>query len=185
MSGAEKFDEIMNYIKRMAGGEYVSFNNSVFLAEREVSDRNYALSYYMKENNCFPKGSKIKECVDFWYQCCAMEVNCESMAVICATLANGGTCPTTLDPFIKPSAVRDVLSLLHSCGFYEYSGQFAFKVSFLKLVQTCLKLFIFFSEIVQMILNLSKLVQSCPNLFKLAQFSLGFSVLGHMGSSGQ
>ena len=56
MTSAEKFDEINNYIKRMAGDEYVSFNNSVFLAEREVSDRNYALSYYMKENNCFPKG---------------------------------------------------------------------------------------------------------------------------------
>ena len=50
------------------------------------------------------------------------------MAVMSATLANGGTCPITLDPVIKPEAVRDVLSLLHSCGFYEYSGQFAFKV---------------------------------------------------------
>ena len=58
-----------------------------------------------------------------------MEVNCESMAVIGATLANGGTCPTTLDSIIKPEHCRDVLSLLHSCGFYEYSGQFAFKVS--------------------------------------------------------
>ena len=52
----------------MAGGEYVGFNNSVFLAEREVSDRNYALAYYMKENKCFPKGSNIKDCLDFWYQ---------------------------------------------------------------------------------------------------------------------
>ena len=57
-----------------------------------------------------------------------MEVNCESMAVIGATLANGGTCPTTQEQIIKPEHVRDVLSLLHSCGFYEYSGQFAFKV---------------------------------------------------------
>jgi len=57
-----------------------------------------------------------------------MEVNCESLAVIGATLANGGVCPITLDRVIKPDAVRDVLSLLHSCGFYEYSGQFAFKV---------------------------------------------------------
>ena len=64
----------------------------------------------------------------FNFQCCAMEVNCESMAVTCATLANGGTCPTTQDQIIKPNAVRDVLSLLHSCGFYEYSGQFAFKI---------------------------------------------------------
>jgi glutaminase len=30
---------------------------------------------------------------------------------------------------LKPDAVRDTLSLLHSCGFYEYSGAFAFKVS--------------------------------------------------------
>ena len=52
----------------MAGGEYVGFNNSVFLAEREVSDRNYALAYYMRENKCFPKGSNIKDCLDFWYQ---------------------------------------------------------------------------------------------------------------------
>ena len=63
-----------------------------------------------------------------------MEVNCESMAVIGATLANGGTCPTTLDSIIKPEHVRDVLSLLHSCGFYEYSGQFAFKVRLQKKI---------------------------------------------------
>ena len=30
--------------------------------------------------------------------------------------------------FVLLHAVRDVLSLLHSCGFYEYSGEFAFKV---------------------------------------------------------
>ena len=57
-----------------------------------------------------------------------MEVNCEGLAVIASTLANGGVCPTSLERVIKPEAVRDVLSLLHSCGFYEYSGQFAFKV---------------------------------------------------------
>ena len=58
-----------------------------------------------------------------------MEVDCEGLAVIGATLANGGVCPTSLERVIKPEAVRDVLSLLHSCGFYEYSGQFAFKVN--------------------------------------------------------
>jgi Glutaminase len=29
---------------------------------------------------------------------------------------------------LKPEAVRDVLSLMYSCGMYNYSGQFAFKV---------------------------------------------------------
>lgn len=58
-----------------------------------------------------------------------MEANCETMAVMAATLANGGICPTTEENVLKPDSVRDVLSLMHSCGMYDYSGQFAFKVS--------------------------------------------------------
>ena len=58
-----------------------------------------------------------------------MEVTAETMSVMAASLANGGICPTTGEQVLKPDAVRDVLSLMHSCGMYDYSGQFAFKVS--------------------------------------------------------
>ena len=53
----------------------MGFNNSVFLAEKEVADRNYALAYYMKENNCFPKGTNVKSCLEFWYQVNNEEIN--------------------------------------------------------------------------------------------------------------
>ncbi|XP_014601507.1 PREDICTED: glutaminase kidney isoform, mitochondrial isoform X6 [Polistes canadensis] len=128
MTLAEKFDFTMNYFKRLAGDENVGFNNAVFLSEREAADRNYALGFYMREHKCYPEKTNLREIMDFYFQCCSMESNCETMAVMAATLANGGICPITEEKVLKPDSVRDVLSLMHSCGMYDYSGQFAFKV---------------------------------------------------------
>ncbi|XP_026669895.1 glutaminase liver isoform, mitochondrial isoform X2 [Ceratina calcarata] len=128
MTLAEKFDFTMNYFKRLAGGENLGFNNAVFLSEREAADRNYALGFYMREYNCYPDKSNLRDIMDFYFQCCSMEANCDTMAVMAATLANGGICPITEEKVLKPDSVRDVLSLMHSCGMYDYSGQFAFKV---------------------------------------------------------
>lgn len=128
MNLAEKFDFTMNYFKRLAGGEHLGFNNSVFLSERESADRNYALGFFMREHKCYPEKTNLRECMDFYFQCCSMEATCDTMAVISATLANGGICPITEEKVLKPEAIRDVLSLMHSCGMYDYSGQFAFKV---------------------------------------------------------
>ncbi|XP_032591405.1 glutaminase liver isoform, mitochondrial isoform X3 [Drosophila grimshawi] len=128
MTSAEIFDYTMTWFKRLSGGEHISFNNAVFLSEREAADRNYALGFYMRENKCFPKHTNLKEVMDYYFQCCSMEANCESMSVIAASLANGGICPTTEEKVMRPEVIRDVLSIMHSCGTYDYSGQFAFKV---------------------------------------------------------
>ena len=62
-------------------------------------------------------------------QMCSIEINCESGAVLAATLANGGICPLTGEQIFSADAIRNVLCLMHSCGMYDYSGQFAFSVS--------------------------------------------------------
>lgn len=58
-------------------------------------------------------------------------MTCESGSVIAATLANGGICPITGEQVLSAEAVRNTLSLMHSCGMYDLSGQFAFNVSLL------------------------------------------------------
>lgn len=128
MTLAEKFDYTQQWLQRLSGGETFGFNNAVFLSEREAADRNYAIGFYMREHKCFPEKANLRECMDFYFQCCSMESNCETMSIIAATLANGGICPLTEEKVLGPEVVRDVLSLMHSCGMYDYSGQFAFKV---------------------------------------------------------
>lgn len=82
----------------------------------------------MREYKCFPDNTNLRECMDFYFQCCSMEATCDTLSVIAATLANGGICPITEEKVFRPEVVRDVLSLMHSCGMYDYSGQFAFNV---------------------------------------------------------
>ena len=43
-------------------------------------------------------------------------------------LVAGGVCPTTQASCITPDAVRNTLSLMYSCGMYDYSGEWAFEV---------------------------------------------------------
>uniref|UniRef100_A0A7N6F5T1 glutaminase n=1 Tax=Anabas testudineus TaxID=64144 RepID=A0A7N6F5T1_ANATE len=125
---AERFDYMMEFLKRMTGTEYVGFSNATFQSERETGDRNYAIGYYLKEKKCFPDSADMIAALDFYFQLCSIEVTCESGSVMAATLANGGICPTTGERVLSAEAVRNTLSLMHSCGMYDFSGQFAFHV---------------------------------------------------------
>ncbi|KAL7407342.1 hypothetical protein ABVT39_007049 [Epinephelus coioides] len=125
---AEKFDYVMEFVKKMAGQEYVGFSNATFQSEKETGDRNFAIGYYMKEKKCFPPGAEMIDALDFYFQLCSIEVTCESGSIMAATLANGGICPVTGERVLSAEAVRNTLSLMHSCGMYDFSGQMAFHV---------------------------------------------------------
>uniref|UniRef100_A0AAZ3S2F6 glutaminase n=1 Tax=Oncorhynchus tshawytscha TaxID=74940 RepID=A0AAZ3S2F6_ONCTS len=119
---------VMEYLKKMSGTEYVGFSNATFQSEKETGDRNFAIGYYLKEKKCFPKNADMIAALDFYFQLCSIEVTCESGSVMAATLANGGICPITGEQVLSAEAVRNTLSLMHSCGMYDFSGQFAFHV---------------------------------------------------------
>ncbi|XP_029689744.1 glutaminase kidney isoform, mitochondrial isoform X2 [Takifugu rubripes] len=128
LNKAERFDYVMEFLKRMAGMENVGFSNATFQSERETGDRNYAIGYYLKEKKCFPENTDMMAVLDFYFQLCSIEATCESGSVMAATLANGGICPITGERVLSTEAVRNTLSLMHSCGMYDFSGEFAFHV---------------------------------------------------------
>lgn len=128
VSAADRFDYVMGIWKELSGNQKVGFDNAVYLSERQTGDRNFALGYFMREKNAFPPGVELLDILDFYFQCCSIEVSSKAMSVIAATLANGGTCPLTGAQVFRPDHVKNCLSLMSSCGMYDFSGEFAFSV---------------------------------------------------------
>jgi glutaminase len=127
-SSSDRFDYVMSKWKQLAGRMKVGFDNAVYLSERQTGDRNFALGYFMREKGAFPPGTELLDVLDFYFQCCSIEVTTRAMSVIAATFANGGTCPFTGEQIFRPDHVKDCLSLMASCGLYDFSGEFAFRV---------------------------------------------------------
>uniref|UniRef100_A0A6B2LIJ2 glutaminase n=1 Tax=Arcella intermedia TaxID=1963864 RepID=A0A6B2LIJ2_9EUKA len=70
----------------------------------------------------------LRRNLELYFQCCSIEMTCTQMAKVGGTLANGGMCPFTKDPIFNSDSVKNVLSLMHSCGMYDYSGEWSYLV---------------------------------------------------------
>jgi glutaminase len=125
---ADRFDYIMDRWTSLSGNEKPTFSNSVYLSERQTADRNFALGYFMREHKAFPEGTELIDILEFYFQCCSIEVTADTMSIVAATLANGGICPTTDKRIFDPKTVQHCLSLMYSCGMYDFSGEFAFSI---------------------------------------------------------
>ncbi len=125
---ADRFDVVIDTWRRMGGGGPVGFNNAVYLSERQTADRNFALGYFMRENKAFPANTHLVDTLEFYFQCCSIEMSTDVMSVVAATLANGGICPLTGERVLRNDTVKNCLSLLSSCGMYDFSGEFAFTI---------------------------------------------------------
>jgi len=125
---AGRFDYLLESWTTLCGNQKARFDNAVYQSERDTADRNYALGYYMREHNAFPENTDMLQSLEIYFQSCSIEVNVEMMATLAATLANGGVCPVTGDRILRTETVQHCLSLLVSCGMYDFSGEFAFSV---------------------------------------------------------
>src|SRR6516165_8947593 len=125
---ADRFDLVARTWRRLAGGRRPGFNNAVYLSERQTADRNFALGYSMRESGAFAPGTDLTQTLEFYFQSCSIEVDAQMLAVAAASLANAGVCPLTEDPVFTPGTVQSCLSLMSSCGMYDFSGEFAFTI---------------------------------------------------------
>jgi glutaminase len=123
-SNAKKFENYTNVVKKMIGGRKVKFNNEMYLSEVESAHANYSILYMMEGHGTLPENHNVKEILEFYTRCCALNLSITEYALIAATLANGGICPTTEERcFEYSSAVKLTLSEMLSAGMNTKSGR--------------------------------------------------------------
>jgi glutaminase len=123
------FPERISRLLTMFGrymGRQVYVDNSIFMSERATGHRNRAIGHLMLNFGMIE--DRVEESLEFYFQQCSMLVNCHDLAVMGATLANGGINPITHERAIKAEYVKDLLSIMLSCGMYDYAGEWAFRV---------------------------------------------------------
>jgi len=129
LNAADRFGFIQDMWKNLSGGRSLGYSNPVYLSERATGDRNYALAYFMREKGAFPKEvTNINDVLEFYFQCCSLMITSDTLSIIAATLANGGVCPLTGIQVFSTGTVKNCLSMMYSCGMYDYSGEFAFTI---------------------------------------------------------
>ena len=122
---SERIRRMLAMFSRYVGRE-VYIDNSIFMSERATGHRNRAIANLML--NFGMVEDRIDETLELYFQQCSILVNCHDLAMMGATLANGGLNPITGERALKAEYVKDLLSIMLSCGMYDYAGEWAFRV---------------------------------------------------------
>jgi len=106
-------------------GRQLSVLEDVYKSEAETNQRNQAIGALM-----FAYG-KIKanpaQAVDIYTRQCAIGVNAKDLAMMAATLANGGKNPITGKQAIDQKHVPAVLAVMATAGLYDDSGKWLYR----------------------------------------------------------
>ncbi|MFD3525811.1 glutaminase A [Streptomyces sp. NPDC058653] len=120
----ERFERILDCLGRFAGRR-LDVDERVWASESETGDRNRALTYLMRGAGSLP-GSP--DGVETYFRQCSVRVTTADLAVMAATLANGGVNPSTGETVVPEPVAVQVLAVMASCGMYNASGDWLLRV---------------------------------------------------------
>ncbi len=122
----DKFRRIFAMIKEMTCNDNLVINEAVYQSEKRTGDRNRAIAYFMKSTKII--SVDVEELLDAYFRLCSIEVNCQDIAIMAATLANEGVSPLTGKTLFDAKTARIVKGVMSTCGLYDGSGEFAVDV---------------------------------------------------------
>ena len=122
----EALGEILRFVRFVADDPAITIDEAVAASEQRTGFRNRALANYMKSFGV------IDNPVDFtlgvYFHHCAIAMTCRQLAMAGRYLAQFGNNPSTGHTVVHPERARRINALMLTCGHYDGSGEFAYRV---------------------------------------------------------
>lgn len=121
----DRFERVRSFLSSCAGRE-LSVDHDVFASETATGDRNRALAHLARSSDVLRQS--VDDATEVYFRQCSIEVTAEDLAVMGATLANGGVNPLTRSRVMSERAAMLTLSIMATCGMYDHSGEWMARV---------------------------------------------------------
>lgn len=118
--------DFLQYVKEISSNNKIDFVKSVAKSEELFGYRNKALCNFIKSFNNLD--NEPKEVLDFYFNMCSIEMSCEELAKTFSFLAFKKGKLADEKNVLNFSQRKRINALMQTCGFYDESGEFAFKV---------------------------------------------------------
>jgi glutaminase len=122
----EALGEILRFLRFIAQDQTIYIDRAVAESEKRTGFRNAALANYMKSFGV------IDNPVDFtlgvYFHHCAVAMSCRQLAMAGRYLAHAGRNPDSGLSVVSPERARRINALMLTCGHYDGSGEFAYRV---------------------------------------------------------
>lgn len=118
--------QFIDFVRSISHNEKIHYSKHIAESEKAVGYRNIALCNFLKSfGNIYNDPSEV---LDFYFDLCSLEMNCLELSETFLFLANNGMNPFDQTIVITQSQSKRINALMQTCGFYDESGEFAFKV---------------------------------------------------------
>lgn len=124
-SEEDRFERVMALFS-MYAGRRLDLDEAVYLSEKTTGHRNRAIGHMLRNFDIISENPD--PALDLYFRQCSVRVDCRDLAVMASTLAAGGTNPVTRERVVAAPIVRDLLSLMTTCGMYDYAGEWVYRV---------------------------------------------------------
>lgn len=121
----ERTSRIVDVLSEFAGRS-LWVDEAVYRSESATGDRNRALAHLIRSHGILR--DPVDEVVEAYFRQCSVLVTVRDLSVMAATLAFGGVNPVTRRRVVSERTARDVVSIMASCGMYDFSGEWLLRV---------------------------------------------------------